>query len=82
MDGADFEIEAGDRMPYFLVNGKSVYDWLHQPCFHLADLRGRSERGHEDIKSEIEREYAGLVDYHVLPLQPRAGRNLWHGQIL
>jgi len=30
-----FEVKAGDRMPYFLVDGSSVYDQLRAPKFHL-----------------------------------------------
>jgi 2-polyprenyl-6-methoxyphenol hydroxylase-like FAD-dependent oxidoreductase len=71
VDGSDFEIEAGDRMPYFLINGKSVYEWLHQPSFHLLTFTD-DQSAAEDSRGEVEREYGGLVDYHVLPLQPRA----------
>jgi 2-polyprenyl-6-methoxyphenol hydroxylase-like FAD-dependent oxidoreductase len=31
----EFEVRAGDRMPYFLVDGKSIYDQLRSPSFHL-----------------------------------------------
>src|SRR5215510_5639353 len=31
----NFKVKAGDRMPYFLVDGESVYDKLHAPKFHL-----------------------------------------------
>jgi len=30
----DFKIKAGDRMPYFLIDGESIYDKLRQPKFH------------------------------------------------
>ncbi|HYU99527.1 MAG TPA: FAD-dependent monooxygenase [Pyrinomonadaceae bacterium] len=71
LDTDDFDVRAGDRMPYFLIGGKSIYDWLHQPSFHLltfADERGDDQR----IRNEIEREFSGLVDYHSFPLDPRA----------
>jgi 2-polyprenyl-6-methoxyphenol hydroxylase-like FAD-dependent oxidoreductase len=60
----DFEVKAGDRMPYFLVDGKSIYDQLRAPRFHLicfsdgADLSALNEIG----------SYAHLVDQHVVPL--------------
>jgi 2-polyprenyl-6-methoxyphenol hydroxylase-like FAD-dependent oxidoreductase len=31
----EFDVKAGDRMPYFLVDGKSIYDKLREPKFHL-----------------------------------------------
>lgn len=71
LDTDDFDVRAGDRMPYFLIGGKSIYDWLHQPSFHLltfADEPGDDQR----IRNEIEREFSGLVDYHSFPLDPRA----------
>jgi 2-polyprenyl-6-methoxyphenol hydroxylase-like FAD-dependent oxidoreductase len=30
-----FEVKAGDRMPYFLVDGENIYDRLRAPKFHL-----------------------------------------------
>lgn len=30
----DFKIKAGDRMPYFMIDGKSVFDRLREPKFH------------------------------------------------
>lgn len=69
--GEDFEVKAGDRMPFFLVDGKSIYDWLHRPAFHLLTFSdGQSD--YRAFRNEIDREYAGLVDNQVLPLQPRA----------
>jgi hypothetical protein len=32
---ANFKIKAGDRMPYFMVDGKSIFDFLHEPKFHF-----------------------------------------------
>ncbi len=31
----NFKIKSGDRMPYFLINDKSIYDYLREPKFHL-----------------------------------------------
>lgn len=65
-----FAIKAGDRLPYFLVDGKSIFQKLHEPKFHLLTLSdGQGE--YQDIKSDVEREYAQLVDYQVVPLYPR-----------
>jgi 2-polyprenyl-6-methoxyphenol hydroxylase-like FAD-dependent oxidoreductase len=60
-----FEVEAGDRMPYLLVDGKGVYDWLHAPKFHLLTF----SNGTDQATSEpVEREFGDLVDYHAFPI--------------
>jgi len=59
----DFEVKAGDRLPYFLVDGKGVYDWLKAPKFHLLTFSNEHENGHSQRK-EIETEFADIVDYH------------------
>jgi hypothetical protein len=70
-DGEDFEVKAGDRMPYFLINGNSIYDCLRQPSFHLLSFANESEKD-QRLRNEIEDEFSGLVDYHSFPLDPRA----------
>jgi 2-polyprenyl-6-methoxyphenol hydroxylase-like FAD-dependent oxidoreductase len=62
----DFEIKAGDRMPYFLIDGKSVYDWLHAPKFHLVTFVNQSETN--ETSELVQREFANLVDYHTFQL--------------
>jgi 2-polyprenyl-6-methoxyphenol hydroxylase-like FAD-dependent oxidoreductase len=67
----DFKVKAGDRMPYFKVEGESVYDRLREPKFHLlvfTDGRGAVRVSDE----ETERRYAGLVDFRTLPLSREA----------
>ena len=68
--GEDFAIKAGDRMPYFLVDGKSVYDSLHAPEFHLLTFTSEVEQP-EHTRERIEHEFPNLVDYHVFPLNER-----------
>ncbi|MBA3712516.1 MAG: FAD-dependent monooxygenase [Pyrinomonadaceae bacterium] len=65
----EFDVKAGDRMPYFLVDGKSIYDKLREPKFHLLTFSdGRSD--YQATRDEVESEYAHLIDYHVVPLYP------------
>ena len=64
-----FEVKAGDRMPYFLVDGKSIYDKLREPKFHLLTF---SDDQSEGQPREIESRDADLVDHYILPLFPRA----------
>ncbi len=35
-----FKVRAGDRMPYFEIDGASVYDRMHEPKFHLLAFGG------------------------------------------
>ena len=35
-----FKVRAGDRMPYFVVDGRSIYDRLRAPTFHLRQFFG------------------------------------------
>jgi 2-polyprenyl-6-methoxyphenol hydroxylase-like FAD-dependent oxidoreductase len=68
-DDAKFEVKAGDRMPYFLIDGQSVYDNLREPAFHLLTFSdGQSD--YRETRDEIESSYARLVDYSVIPLYP------------
>ncbi len=62
----DFEVKAGDRMPYFLVDGASVYDRLRQPKFHWLVLAEPTADG----QAELENEYAELVDIQHITLSP------------
>jgi 2-polyprenyl-6-methoxyphenol hydroxylase-like FAD-dependent oxidoreductase len=66
----DFKVKAGDRMPYFLVDGANVYDKLRAPKFHLI-VFSDDKHGHQDLQLEIEHEYKNLIDFNVMPLYPR-----------
>lgn len=65
----DFEVKAGDRMPYFVIDGKSIYDRLREPTFHLLTFSDHLN-GYDAIKGEIQREFPNLFSYDVLPLNP------------
>lgn len=65
----EFKIKAGDRMPYFLVEGKSIYDQLHEPKFHLL-VFSDGESDYQTIRNEIESGHAGLLDFQVVPIYP------------
>ncbi len=65
----DFEIKAGDRMPYFLVDGKSIYDHLREPKFHLLTFSdGENSAG--DTRAASSENYSALVDELTIPLYP------------
>lgn len=66
----NFEIKAGDRMPYFLADGASIYDCLREPKFHLLTFTdGGSDYG--EIKRAVESDYQDSVDFSVVPIYPR-----------
>jgi hypothetical protein len=65
-----FKVKAGDRMPYFLVKGQSIYDKLHQPKFHwliFSDTPGDFQA----LKAELDSQSAEFVDFNVIPLYPQ-----------
>ncbi|HVF10704.1 MAG TPA: FAD-dependent monooxygenase [Abditibacteriaceae bacterium] len=64
-----FRVKAGDRMPYCLVDGKSVYDRLHAPKFHLLTF-SNGESDYREIKNEVESTFADVVEYSIVPLHP------------
>src|SRR5688500_4912172 len=59
----DFEVKAGDRMPYFMIEGKGIYDWLHAPKFHLLTFSNE----------ETQTEFESSVEHLVFPLSERVG---------
>jgi hypothetical protein len=48
----DFEVKAGDRMPYFTIDGKGIYDWLHAPKFHLLTFSNEAIQTESDNSVE------------------------------
>jgi 2-polyprenyl-6-methoxyphenol hydroxylase-like FAD-dependent oxidoreductase len=65
-----FAVKAGDRMPYFLLDGQSIFDKLREPKFHLLTFSdGQSD--YQMTSSEVESGYAQVFDYHIVPLYPR-----------
>lgn len=68
-NNGSFSVKAGDRMPYFEIEGASVYDLLREPKFHLLtffDGNGNAP----DLPKSFKTEHTDLVDFHVLPLYP------------
>ncbi len=60
-----FAVRAGDRMPYFEVEGESIYNRLREPRFHLLLFKDGST-DLPDIADDLD----GLADVHSLPLYP------------
>src|SRR6266850_2852163 len=69
----NFTVKAGDRMPYLLIDGQSVYERLHAPKFHLLVFSEEKDAYHS-FKGDLESQYAELVDFHEIPLHPNAAK--------
>lgn len=63
----NFTVRAGDRMPYFVIEGRGVYDWLDAPEFHLLTFTNDVEQA-ELSGERIETEFPNVVGHHVFPL--------------
>jgi hypothetical protein len=70
VDNDDFEVKAGDRMPYFAFESGDIYDWLHAPSFHLLTFSNDLEPG-ELSNQAIQSEFGSSVEHLVFPLGPR-----------
>lgn len=66
--GGSFAVKAGDRMPFFEIEGASIYDRLHAPKFHLL-MFFDGQNNAPNLQTELS-EYADLIDFHTLPLYP------------
>lgn len=58
----DLAVKAGDRLPYFAVDGISVYEKLHAPKFHLLDF---SDGLNASPSTESD---SALVDGGIIPI--------------
>ena len=67
----DFTVKAGDRMPYLVLDGRSVYECLREPKFHLLSFASEQNE-FEVIKADLEKRYAGLIDFNRFPLTSQA----------
>ena len=64
---ANFKIKAGDRMPYFTIGEKSVFDFLRDPKFHLLVF---SEEENKELFGQIETQ-SEWIDCQNFALAPR-----------
>jgi 2-polyprenyl-6-methoxyphenol hydroxylase-like FAD-dependent oxidoreductase len=66
----DFQVKAGDRMPYFLADGKSIYDKLREPKFHLLTF-SNGDIAPDDSQSQpsgLRNNNGDLMDRYFIPL--------------
>lgn len=65
-----FKVKAGDRMPWFEMNGRSVYDDLHAPQFHLVMFSdGKIEIS--SLPDLLMDEWKGRIDSHFYSLNEK-----------
>ena len=67
----NLEVRAGDRLPYFLIDGHSIYDKLRAPKFHLltfSDGLSNDAGDYGKATDEIGSTYADLLDQYLVPL--------------
>jgi len=62
-----FEVKAGDRMPYLLIDGQDVYESLKAPKFHLVTFSNERD-ANDSQREEIETKFANVIDYHAFAL--------------
>jgi 2-polyprenyl-6-methoxyphenol hydroxylase-like FAD-dependent oxidoreductase len=62
-----FKVKAGDRMPYVLVDGESLYTKLRQPKFQFLVFAPVPADFHS-FPTLLSSEYADLVEFQALPL--------------
>jgi 2-polyprenyl-6-methoxyphenol hydroxylase-like FAD-dependent oxidoreductase len=63
-----FEVKAGDRLPYFLVEGHSIYDRLRAPKFHLVSFTDPAPG--DQIMAELFANRQDVVEQLNIPLTP------------
>jgi 2-polyprenyl-6-methoxyphenol hydroxylase-like FAD-dependent oxidoreductase len=61
----DFKIKAGDRMPYFLIDGRSIYERLREPKFHFIVFGNAGSDG-DSLAAAVKE--SGLVDFNLIEL--------------
>ena len=62
------DAKAGDRLPYFTVDGQSIFNKLKQPGFHLLVFSNREQ---QEFCSEFQKHFAHLADCQVVPIDAR-----------
>ncbi len=65
----DFKVKAGDRLPYFLINGESIYDRLRQPKFHLLFFSDEQDKL-KALKAKFGSQATDTVDFNFISLDP------------
>ncbi|MBA3785412.1 MAG: FAD-dependent monooxygenase [Acidobacteria bacterium] len=65
----NFNVKAGDRMPYFTIDEKSIYDFLREPKFHFL-VFSNEQIDFKELFGRIGK-YDEWIDCQSFPLAPR-----------
>ena len=64
-----FKVSAGDRMPWLKIDGRSIYDDLREPLFHLVIFHdGKAEI--PPLPDDLMKAWEGRIDSHTYSLFP------------
>src|SRR5262249_36731347 len=63
------EVKAGDRMPYILPDGTSIYDKLNQPKFHWLVFSNEPDT-FEKLRDELGNQCSELADFKAVSISP------------
>jgi 2-polyprenyl-6-methoxyphenol hydroxylase-like FAD-dependent oxidoreductase len=63
------DVQAGDRLPYFLLEGQSIFHKLNEPKFHLLLFSNGGTQ--QTICDELKRDLGHVADCQVVPLDSR-----------
>lgn len=66
-DRSGFDIRAGDRMPWFEIEGASIYDRLHDPGFHLL-LFLNDQVEVPPLPDDLMQRWMEMIDTHVFSM--------------
>jgi 2-polyprenyl-6-methoxyphenol hydroxylase-like FAD-dependent oxidoreductase len=66
ISGSVHHVKAGDRMPFFMIGGKSVYDFLKEPCFKILSF------GHHQIQTDFPAQHAVPLETYAFESVPEA----------
>jgi 2-polyprenyl-6-methoxyphenol hydroxylase-like FAD-dependent oxidoreductase len=65
-----FSVKAGDRMPYFLIDGIGIYDKLKAPKLHLLIFSDGQQTYQNSLQTILD-QHGDLLDGHVISLYPK-----------
>lgn len=72
-DTGNFRVNAGDRMPWFKIGGRSIYDDLKEPRFHLLAF-GADGAACEEMSAKLEAKWQDEIILRSLPLADEVKR--------
>jgi 2-polyprenyl-6-methoxyphenol hydroxylase-like FAD-dependent oxidoreductase len=65
-----FDVKPGDRMPWFEIEGRSIYDSLHEPVFHLLVFSdGKAEI--PPLPDDLIEKWRECIDSHFFDLNEK-----------